>query len=108
MRRQRIAGSSPIAFHSKGARRSSLRAGAPAGCRRVRSASLAGRVEVHESVRISTSDRSGRLLTLYRPNPVHGAVERGDHADAGALGTCDEICLGEVEALDLIDLDRAM
>ena len=38
---------------------------------------------------------------------VDRLVERRDSPDAGALGTRNEIRLGEVEAIDLVDLDRS-
>lgn len=40
-------------------------------------------------------------------DPVDGLVKRRDAPDSGGLGACDEVGLGEVESVDLVDLDRA-
>ncbi len=42
---------------------------------------------------------------LHRRDPVDPLVERGDRRDAGQLRPRHEIGLGEVEALELIDLE---
>jgi hypothetical protein len=48
-----------------------------------------------------------RLGVFDGGDSVDRAVEGDDTADAGALGTGEEIGLGEVRPVDLIHLDRA-
>ena len=51
---------------------------------------------------------SGGLLAPNRRRAIDRAVERSHHADARALGARDEVGIGEVEAVHLVQLDGAI
>jgi hypothetical protein len=51
--------------------------------------------------------RSSGFDAFHGVDLVDRSVERGDATDAGALGAGNEVRLGEVEAIVLVDLDRA-
>jgi hypothetical protein len=50
----------------------------------------------------------GGLVATNGPHPLDGAVERGDHANPGPFRGGDEVRVGEVEAISLVDLDGAL
>jgi len=50
---------------------------------------------------------SGWLDSLHCRDPVDAAVEGRDLADSTRLGARDEIRLGEVDSVELVDLERA-
>src|SRR5436190_5824893 len=50
---------------------------------------------------------SGRFQATNGGDPVDRAVERCDRLDAGGFRVCDQVSLGEVDPLDLVDLERA-
>jgi hypothetical protein len=54
----------------------------------------------------SRSPAVGYGSTRSSRHPIDGAVERDDTADTGALGTGNEIGLGEVQAVDLVHSGR--
>ncbi|HEY5293909.1 MAG TPA: hypothetical protein VIJ70_00360 [Gaiellaceae bacterium] len=47
------------------------------------------------------------LDSLHGCDPINGAIERCDLADAAYLGGCNEVCLGEIEPVDLVELEGA-
>ena len=49
--------------------------------------------------------RSRRFDALHRGQTVDLSVERCDRLDTAGLCVCDEISLGEVESVDLVDLE---
>src|SRR5438045_3453851 len=59
--------------------------------------------------RCGSSDRplSGRFEALDGDEPVDRPVERCDRFDAASFSACDEIRLGKVEPVDLVDLERS-
>lgn len=50
---------------------------------------------------------SGRLESLDGCDPVDCSIKRSDRLDTARLGAGDEIRLGEVDSIDLVDLKRA-
>ncbi len=58
---------------------------------------------------LSVGVRSGGgwLDAFDGADPIDGVGERGDAIDAGALGGGNEVRLGEVDAVELVDLHRA-